>query len=85
MQFDESMRGYWWSGTYVSAMDITLVQLQYSVTVHNVRPGDLFQGMEVVEVDYDNESIRSVNLDTLHYLDQQFGTLSHSKQFDASS
>ncbi len=74
ISLSESVRGYWWSATYIEPFDITLVQLSYSKAIHDVREDWLFDGLLYTYVDYDN--FKSVNIDDLHFVDQQLGTLS---------
>lgn len=78
---EEPQRGYWWDATEIpEPWGITLVQLAFSLSIHNVRPENLFKGMKYIEVDYDK--FRTINLDDLHLLDEDLGTLSSSPQFE---
>ncbi len=77
---EEPVRGYWFSATYEPHNDITLVELAYSLTLHNVREPTLFKDMDWRLVDYD--TAKTVNLDDIHLLDQELGTLSSNPQYE---
>ncbi len=79
MEYPEDKRGYWWDATYIESFDITIVHLLYSKVLHNTRIESLFKDLEFTFVDY--EQCKSVTIDDLEFLDQEFGTMTSSHQF----
>ncbi len=83
MSEEAPMRGFWWSCTYIKKFDFSLVEFQCSRVRHNIDVSTLFKNEDWALVQYNQDT--TVNMDDLKFLDQEFGTLSSSPEFEVRS